>query len=105
MGTPLIVKPAVSGGSLGVGIKNVVYSPAEMKVEVKKLFSGYRGWKFGVGGVIAEKFITGPEFTTLIVGSYDQPGHLVYYAPVKKSLSSIAARSRKILSFERLWEI
>lgn len=35
LGTPLIVKPAVSGGSLGVGIKNVVYSPAEMKVEVK----------------------------------------------------------------------
>ena len=105
LGTPLIVKPAVSGGSLGVGIKNVVYSPAEMKVEVKKLFSGYRGWKFGVGGVIAEKFITGPEFTTLIVGSYDQPGHLVYYAPVERVFHPSLPDHEKFLSFERLWEI
>lgn len=105
LGTPLIVKPAVSGGSLGVGIKNVVSSPAEMKVEVKKLYHGYRGWEFGAGGVIAEKFITGPEFTTLIVGSYDQPDQLVYYAPVERVFHPSLPDHEKFLSFERLWEI
>ncbi|MEP7266268.1 MAG: hypothetical protein ABI844_01485 [Saprospiraceae bacterium] len=104
-GNPLIVKPAVSGGSLGVGIKNVVTSPAEMKAEVKKLFNGYRGWEFGTGGVIAEKFITGPEFTTLIVGSFDQPDQLIYYAPVERVFHPALPDHEKFLSFERLWEI
>ncbi len=105
LGNPLIVKPAVSGGSLGVGIKNVVSSPAEMKEEVKKLFTGYRGWEFGTGGVIAEKFISGPEFTTLIVGSYDQPENLIYYAPVERVFNASLPDKEKFLSFERLWEI
>jgi D-alanine-D-alanine ligase len=105
LGTPLIVKPAVSGGSLGVGIKNVVSSPAEMKTEVKKLFNGYRGWEFATGGVIAEKFITGPEFTTFIVGSYDQPNELVYYAPVERVFHPSLPDHEKFLSYERLWEI
>jgi D-alanine-D-alanine ligase len=105
LGSPLIVKPAVSGGSLGVGIKNVVSTPSEMKEEVKKLFNGYRGWEFGTGGVIAEKFITGPEFTTLIVGSYDQPDKLIYYTPVERVFNASLPDTEKFLSFERLWEI
>ncbi len=105
LGTPLIVKPAVSGGSLGVGVKNVVSSREEMRTEVQKLFNGYRGWEFGVGGVIAEKFISGPEFTTFIVGSYDQPDQLVYYAPVERVFHPSLPDHEKFLSFERLWEI
>lgn len=105
LGNPLIVKPAISGGSLGVGIKNVVHSPAEMKQEVKKLFDGYRGWEFGAGGVIAEQFITGPEYTTLIVGSSDQPDQLIYYAPVERVFHESLPDQEKFLSYERLWEI
>lgn len=105
LGKPLIVKPAVSGGSLGVGIKNVVNSPSEMKAEVHKLFEGYRGWEFGAGGVIAEKFITGPEYTTLVVGSYDRPEDLIYYAPVERVFHASLPDHEKFLSFERLWEV
>ncbi len=105
LGNPLIVKPAISGGSLGVGIKNVVHSPAEMKIEVKKLFDGYRGWEFGAGGVIAEQFIAGPEYTTLIVGSSDQADQLIYYAPVERVFHKSLPDQEKFLSYERLWEI
>jgi D-alanine-D-alanine ligase len=105
LGTPLIVKPAVSGGSLGVGVKNVVSSKVEMKAEVQKLFNGYRGWEFATGGVIAEKFISGPEFTTLIVGSYDQPDQMIYYAPVERVFHPSLPDNEKFLSYERLWEI
>ncbi|MEP7320455.1 MAG: hypothetical protein ABI761_01005 [Saprospiraceae bacterium] len=105
LGTPLIVKPAVSGGSLGVGVKNVVSSKDEMKTEVQKLFNGYRGWEFATGGVIAEKFISGPEFTTLIVGSYDQPDQMIYYAPVERVFHPSLPDHEKFLSYERLWEI
>jgi D-alanine-D-alanine ligase len=105
MGKPLIVKPAVSGGSLGVGIKNVVNTPLEMKTEVLKLFEGYRGWEFGAGGVIAEKFISGPEYTTLIVGSYDRPEDLIYFAPVERVFHASLPDHEKFLSYERLWEV
>lgn len=105
LGNPLIVKPAVSGGSLGVGIKNVVHTPAEMKQEVKKLFDGYRGWEFGTGGVIAEQFISGQEYTTLIVGSADLPEQLNYYAPVERVFHASLPEQEKFLSYERLWEI
>jgi len=105
LGNPLIVKPAVSGGSLGVGVKNVVHSPAEMKQEVKKLFDGYRGWEFGTGGVIAEQYISGQEYTTLIVGSSDQAEDLIYYAPVERVFHASLPDDEKFLSYERLWEI
>lgn len=105
LGNPLIVKPAVSGGSLGVGIKNVVSTPSEMKEEVKKLFNGYRGWEFGTGGVIAEQFITGPEFTTLVVGSNDAPDQMIYYTPVERVFHASLPEKEKFLSYERLWEI
>lgn len=105
LGNPLIVKPAVSGGSLGVGVKNVVHSPVEMKQEVKKLFDGYRGWEFGTGGVIAEQYISGQEYTTLIVGSSDQPEDLIYYAPVERVFHASLPDHEKFLSYERLWEI
>ena len=48
LGSPVIVKPAVSGGSLGVGIKNVVENAAELKVQLAKMFEGYRGWNLSL---------------------------------------------------------
>ena len=83
----------------------MVNTPSEMKAEVHKLFEGYRGWEFGTGGVIAEKFITGPEYTTLIVGSYDRPDDLIYYAPVERVFHASLPDHEKFLSFERLWEV
>ncbi len=63
----MIVKPSVSGGSMGVGIKNVVNNQAELEEQVNKMFDGYRGWDLAADGLIAESFITGPEFTVMII--------------------------------------
>jgi D-alanine-D-alanine ligase len=73
LGKPVIVKPAVSGGSMGVGIKNVVDNETDLQQLVENMFAGYRGWNLTADGIIAEKFISGPEYTTLISGSYDDP--------------------------------
>jgi len=43
LGAPLIVKPAVSAGSMGITIKSVVNTPAELRREVEQLYHGYRG--------------------------------------------------------------
>jgi len=105
LGSPVIVKPAVSGGSMGVGIKNVVHNIDQLKALVQEMFDGYRGWQLTVDGIIAEQFIDGPEFTTLIVGSYDHVDTAKVYAPVERIFHESLPATEKFLSFDRLWEI
>jgi D-alanine-D-alanine ligase len=105
LGSPIIVKPSVSGGSMGVSTKNVVHTEEELKEQVKKMFDGYRGWQLTSDGIIAESFINGPEYTTLIVGSYDQPEKAIIYSPVERIFHDSLPETEKFLSFDRLWEI
>lgn len=105
IGTPLIIKPAVSGGSMGLGVRNVVNNDEELSKLVHELYTaGYHGWDFTFGGLVAEKFITGPEFTTFVVGSYDQPEHAIIYQPVERVFNKRLPENEKFLSFDRLWE-
>ncbi len=105
LGAPIIVKPSVSGGSMGVGIKNVVENKAELNDQIYKMFDGYRGWNLAVDGLIAESFIAGPEYTVLIVGSYDKPELAKIYTPVERIFHPSLPDKEKFLSFDRLWEI
>jgi len=102
---PAILKPAVSGGSMGVGIKNVVHNIEELKTQAHQMFEGYRGWNLGAGGLILESFINGPEYTVLIVGAYDQPQKAKVYEPVERVFHPSLPDEEKFLSFDRLWEI
>lgn len=105
LGTPVIVKPAVSGGSMGVGIKNVVHTTEELKTQVQQMFDGYRGWNLAADGIVAEEFIKGPEFTTLIVGSAKFPEQCKVLSPVERVFHASLPDTEKFLSFDRLWEI
>jgi len=105
LGSPIIVKPSVSGGSMGVGIKNVVQTQEELEQQLQQMFDGYRGWNLTADGIIAEEFITGPEFTTLIVGSAAYPDHCKVYEPVERVFHASLPDKEKFLSFDRLWEI
>ncbi|MES1221292.1 MAG: hypothetical protein ABUT20_37675 [Bacteroidota bacterium] len=105
LGTPLIIKPAVSGGSMGLSVKNVVSSSTDMMKRVKELKTGYHGWNLLADGLFAEQFIKGPEFTTFIVGSSDNPDGCIIYEPVERIFHKSLPEEEKILSFDRLWEI
>jgi D-alanine-D-alanine ligase len=105
LNTPIIVKPAVSGGSLGVGVKNVVETEKELLTQVNKMFEGYRGWDLSSQGIVAESFIDGPEYTIMIVGSHMQPEYAKIYPPVERVFHSSLPAKEKFLSFDRLWEI
>ncbi len=105
LGSPVIVKPSVSGGSMGVGIKNVVYDEIALKKLIHHLFTGYRGWNLVSDGLIAESFIRGAEYTCMIVGDYDQPVDAIIYEPVERVFHSSLPDDEKFLSFDRLWEI
>lgn len=105
VGTPLIIKPAVSGGSMGVSVKNVVHSEEELSKRVEEIYKGYHGWNLLVDGLFVEQFITGPEYTTFITGSSDDKENCIVYEPVKRVFHDSLPESEKFLSFDRLWEI
>jgi len=105
LGAPLIIKPAVSGGSMGVSVKNVVYSDKELLERIREIKKGYRGWNLLADGLIVEQFITGPEFTSFIVGSSSGPGECFVYPAVERIFHESLPDEEKFLSFDRLWEI
>ena len=55
--------------------------------------------------MIAESFINGPEYTVLIVGSFDKPEEAIIYNPVERVFHASLPEHEKFLSFDRLWEI
>lgn len=105
VGTPLLIKPAVSGGSMGVSVKNVVHTEEELKNRIADIHKGYRGWNLLADGLFVEQFITGPEFTTFITGSSDDMKTCKVYEPVERVFHSSLPDNEKFLSFDRLWEI
>jgi D-alanine-D-alanine ligase len=105
VGTPIIIKPAVSGGSMGVSVKNVVHTEEELAERVEEIKKGYRGWNLLADGLFVEQFITGPEYTTFITGSADDTENCIVYEPVKRIFHASLPDSEKFLSFDRLWEI
>lgn len=105
LGEPVIIKPSVSGGSMGVGIKNVVYNVEQLETQVQLMFQGYRGWQLTTDGLVAEAFVNGPEFTVFIVGNYNNKIDAIIYPPVERVFHESLPEHEKFLSFDRLWEI
>ncbi len=105
LGAPLIIKPAVSGGSMGVSVKNVVYTDSELMERMTEIKKGYRGWNLLADGLFVEQFITGPEFTSFVVGSSTEPETCIVYPPIERIFHESLPDEEKFLSFDRLWEI
>ncbi len=98
----LIVKPAVSAGSMGLTLKNVVDTEGSFAAVLDDMKKGYRGWKLDTDGIFVEEFIKGREFTTFLVGSdYD---NLIFYPPVERVFHESLPEKEQFLSFDRLWE-
>ncbi len=105
LGTPLIVKPAVSAGSMGIGIRNVVADEDTLRAQVVRMFEGYRGWQLSAGGVVVESFIPGPEYTVLVVGSYLSRDTATLFRPVERIFHRSLPENERFLSFDRLWSL
>ena len=104
VGDVLIVKPAISAGSLGLSVKNVVSNEEEYASVVAEMQNGYHGWKLDTGGIFVEEFIKGREFTTFVVGSSTHPENITFYPAVERVFHSSLPEKEQFLSFDRLWE-
>ncbi|MCX6337505.1 MAG: hypothetical protein NT153_09510 [Bacteroidetes bacterium] len=104
IGTPAIIKPAVSAGSMGLTVKNVVQTFSECQTVLQEMGKGYHGWNLDAAGLLAETFIKGREFTSLIVGSSTMPDKIKFYTPIERVFHDSLPEEEKFLSFDRLWE-
>ncbi|HZY81451.1 MAG TPA: hypothetical protein VFE50_18135 [Cyclobacteriaceae bacterium] len=105
IGDVMIVKPAISAGSMGLGIKNVVSTIEGYESIVNDMQNGYHGWKLDTGGLFVEQFIKGREFTTLVVGSSSNPEAIQCYPPVERVFHKSLPETEKFLSYDRLWNM
>ncbi|HVZ55789.1 MAG TPA: hypothetical protein VG870_03945 [Chitinophagaceae bacterium] len=105
LGSPLLLKPAVSGGSLGISLRNLAGSEQELNRRAAELRQGFHGWDLISGGLLAERFIEGPEYTSLVVGNAAEPGSCVVYEPVERIFHPSLGPRERFLSFERLWDM
>lgn len=103
LGAPLILKPAISAGSMGITTKSVVETPQSLRAQLTKLRKGYHGWDLVGGGIFVERFVNGPEYTTFIVGSCDSRSRATVYAPVERLFNESLPPTERFLSFDRLW--
>lgn len=102
---PLIVKPAISAGSLGLGLDSVITTEEQLHRYMEVVQSGYNGWNLDSGGLFIEEFIEGQEYTTLIVGPSSDYSKCTIYTPVERVFESTIPSTEQFLSFDRLWEI
>jgi D-alanine-D-alanine ligase len=105
LGSPLIIKPAVSGGSMGVSIKNVVKNEDELRGRLKEIQNGYHGWDLNSGGLFVEQYIAGREFTTFVIGAAKRIRQCKVFEPIERVFHPSLPEEEKFLSFDRLWEI
>jgi D-alanine-D-alanine ligase len=105
LGSPLIIKPAISGGSMGVSVKNVVKNEAELNARLKEIRNGYHGWDFATGGLFVERYIAGKEFTTFVIGAAKRIKQCKVFEPIERVFHPSLPAEEKFLSFDRLWEI
>lgn len=101
---PLILKPAISAGSMGIGCKNVVSTPRELNEQLAVLRNGVHGWSVTQGGIFVERFVDGPEFTTFIVGNARAYERAIIYPAVERIFNRNLPPTERFLSFDRLWE-
>ena len=104
LGAPLFVKPAVSAGSFGLTLHSVVHNDEELRTQVEYLLNGPHGSEFSTGGIFVERFINGPEFTVLVVGTPGFPETIHIYPPVERFFNVSLPDEERFFSYERYWE-
>ena len=102
IGFPLFVKPDVSAGSYGIQIDSVCYDLASARRKVEQLQHGLHGQHFD-GGVIAEQFVEGREFTVLLVEDAAEPMGLWVLHPGERVFDKRVPPRERFLAFERYW--
>jgi D-alanine-D-alanine ligase len=103
LGTPLMVKPAMSMGSRGLSLQSVVESDEQVSKQVQWLLQGQHDMQFPPDSIFVERFINGREFTVFLLGSTQQPESIKIYPPAERVFHSNLPETERFLAYERAW--
>jgi D-alanine-D-alanine ligase len=98
LGWPLFLKPDVAAGSSGISRLSRANNVAEGIRAVEQAFVQMDGYQSWVGGLIAEPFLAGREFTVLVVSDPAAPGGLHAYIPVERVFSPDTPADERFLT-------
>jgi D-alanine-D-alanine ligase len=103
VGYPAFVKPEVSAGSGGIGLKSRAHGAGEVLARVTALLASEDGEFYRKSGIFAERYIDGPEFTVLVVADKCAPLGARAYPPAQRLFHSALPRHERFLSYDRYW--
>jgi D-alanine-D-alanine ligase len=103
LGTPLLVKPALGYGSIGISLESVVESDEQVSKQVQRLLQGVHEMQFPPDSIFVERFISGREFTVFLLGDSQQPGSLKIYPPIELVFHSSLSETEQFRSYDNFW--
>ncbi len=103
LGAPVLVKPAGSSSSYGIGLKSVVNTDEGAAARRDELRCGeYARWLAG-DTIMAEQFLDGPEYTVLVGGYADNPAGIWLLPPAERIFDESIPEAERFLSCDRYW--
>lgn len=102
---PLFVKPSISAGSYGIGLRSVAHTDEQVEARRDELRQGEFATYFAHDIIFAESFIQGPEFTVFVGGYWDQPDELWHLPPAWRAFDESIPLKERFLSYDRYWAI
>ena len=102
LGWPLFVKPDVAAGSGGITEFSRANNLEEGVRAVKMAFAHMDGYESWVGGLIAEPFLAGREFTVLVVSDPAGPGGMHAFVPVERVFRDTTPLDERFLTSDRV---
>jgi D-alanine-D-alanine ligase len=102
LGWPLFIKPDVAAGSSGITEFSRANNLDEGLRAVEMAFKHMDGYESWVGGLIAEPFLAGREFTVLVVSDAAAPQGLRAYVPVERVFRATTAVDQRFLTSDRV---
>lgn len=103
LGTPLLVKPALAYGSIGISLESVVESDEQVSKQVQRLLQGVHEMQFPPDSIFVERFISGREFTVFLLGDSQQPESLKIYPPIELVFQSSLPETEQFRSYDSFW--
>ncbi len=104
LGAPLLVKPAISAASVGLGEASVVADADAAIARAERLVAGVHGRRFAADDIFVERFIAGREFTVLVAADPDAPAGVRRFPPVERVFHASLRPQQRFLTYERFHE-
>jgi D-alanine-D-alanine ligase len=102
LGWPLFIKPDVSAGSSGITEFSRANNLEEGLRAVEMAFAHMDGYESWVGGLIAEPFLAGREFTVLVVSDPAAQDGLHGFVPVERVFRTTTTVDERFLTSDRV---